>query len=80
MSVMDVKKNVPEVIEFYADKDFQGSVNVKVAGKTYNVWVKDGYAKVIINDLPVGNYTADAKYFGAGKYKEWNSSVNFEVY
>lgn len=79
ISVKNVEKDEPVVIEFYADKDFKGTVIGGVGDKYFIVWVENGYAKVVIDDLPAGEYTVDAIYFGDGKYKEWKGSANFEV-
>ena len=79
ISVKDHIQFEPTIIEFNADNDFTGTVVGSVGNKTFTILVENGYGKVRIDDLLPGDYKVSAKYFGDGRYNEWNGSADFTV-
>ncbi|WP_458452998.1 peptidoglycan-binding protein [Methanobrevibacter sp.] len=68
--------------EISANKDFSGYVYVSFHGDLlpHKVFVKNGYAKVTIDeDLVAGNYTATVKFAGNKKFTQSQDSTRFTV-
>ena len=58
-----------ETITVTLPGDATGSVIISVAGKDYNVTVKDGKASLVIPGLKARDYVVTAKYSGDDKYE-----------
>ena len=76
----DIEVGDEEVIEVAVPEDATGTITVEINGKSYSTSeIVDGIAKIVIPDLPVGNYTAIVYYGGNDKYLPSNSTVTFKV-
>ncbi len=80
--VGDVKKGQNAVAEISADKHFTGHVSlyVKDSPVSYNVLVKNGYAKVsLVCVVAPGEHRATVKYAGDKKFAPSEASTTFNV-
>ena len=67
-SSIDISAGKNEIITVNVPSDATGKVLVKINGVGYYADVINGRAKVIIPDLPAGEYTATVYYQGDDKY------------
>ena len=67
------------VINVVGPKDATGNVTVLVNGKSYNVVLVNGSAKLTINDLAAGNYNVTVTYSGDKNYEKQVIRTNFTV-
>ena len=65
-----------EVYEFDLDS---GVLSVPDSAKVYTIAVDKGTGKLVISDLPKGEYTASVKYNGDDKYLPSTNSTTFRV-
>ena len=79
INVTPVTEGQNTTIDVTLPKDATGNVSATVNGKTYIDPVKNGKAKIVIPDLPVGNYTAIVNYSGDNKYNPAEATVNIVV-
>ena len=67
------------VINVVGPKDATGNVTVLVNGKSYNVVLVNGSAKLTIKDLVAGNYNVTVTYSGDKNYEKQVIRTNFTV-
>ena len=67
------------VINVVGPKDATGNVTVLVNGKSYNVILVNGSAKLTIKDLAAGNYNVTVTYSGDKNYEKQVIRTNFTV-
>ena len=67
------------VINVVGPKDATGNVTVLVNGKSYNVVLVNGSAKLTIKDLAAGNYNVTVAYSGDDNYDKQVIETNFTV-
>ena len=79
ITALDVEANENPVIIVELPEDATGEVTVTVGNDTYTVPVEDGMAVVVLDELPVGNYTAEVAYSGDDKYESVSDTANFTV-
>ena len=75
----DIKFGKDEVITAVVPKDATGRVLVDIDGVGYYGTIINGVAKIIIPNLPAGNYDAFVTYEGDDKYLPSNNTVKFKV-
>ena len=56
-----------------------GNVSVVIKGNSYNGTVNAGKAIVKVDNLPVGNYTAEINYVGDNNYSANKTSLEFKI-
>ncbi|WP_405297567.1 Ig-like domain repeat protein, partial [Methanobrevibacter sp.] len=56
-----------------------GNVSVIIKGNSYNGTVNAGKAIVKVDNLPIGNYTAEINYVGDNNYSANKTSLEFEI-
>ncbi|MBQ2652500.1 MAG: Ig-like domain repeat protein [Methanobrevibacter sp.] len=78
-SSKNIKVGKDEVITVNVPSDATGHVIVTVDGVDYSGEIINGRAKVIIPNLPAGNYKATVTYEGDDKYLPSSNSVSFKV-
>ena len=75
----DIKVGNDEVITVTVPSDATGRVLVDIDGVGYYGTIVNGKAKVIIPELPSGEYTATVTYEGDGKYLPNTTTTQFTV-
>ncbi|WP_407423628.1 Ig-like domain-containing protein, partial [Methanobrevibacter sp.] len=75
----DINVGTDEVITVTVPSDATGQVLVDINGVGYYGTIINGKAKVIIPELPSGEYTAKVTYYGDDKYLLSTTSTSFTV-
>ena len=60
-------------------KDATGAVNITVDGKTYEIPVENGVAKLTLSDISGGNHDVNIVYSGDNKYNSNSTDAKFNV-
>ena len=67
-------------IIMFGNENSVSSLGVGSEDKIFSLSIENGYGKLIIDDLPIGNYTANAIFKGNDIFKGSVASVDFEIY
>ncbi|WP_067041607.1 Ig-like domain repeat protein [Methanobrevibacter sp. YE315] len=78
-SAATVKVGNDVVVNVKLSSDATGNVFIVIGGVKYTGIVSNGAAKIIIPDLPAGQYSLEVKYSGDDKYKTKTTTVSFNV-
>ncbi|WP_407414158.1 Ig-like domain-containing protein [Methanobrevibacter sp.] len=68
MYEMDIEVGQTETITVLVSKNAKGYVLLDFNNKTYNVTVKNGKARIVLNNLEVGSYDLELLYVGSDGY------------
>ena len=79
IEVASVEEGNPIIVSVKTNNAFSGNVCLKIDGKNYMVYVKDGEGKLTIPKLAVGTYTAKAIFNATDKFYSSVKLTSFAV-